>query len=201
MYSSPNIMDFLERVKNIIRDYMEERTTHDYEHTLRVFQTASILAIQENADLELVQISALLHDIGRNIDEPHNETGAEKAREILEELQYPKERIKQIEKIVLYHSFSSKDKLATLEEKIIWDADKLDGLGAIGISRAFYMRGEKSYPFNDFSWFKEDTTLRYTSLNTESAKKVAKQRYDYMKNYFAILRKELESTDILNILN
>ena len=84
MYSSFNIMDFLERVKNIIRDYMEESTTHDYEHTLRVFQTASILAIQENADLELVQISALLHDIGRSIDEPHNETGAEKAREIVE---------------------------------------------------------------------------------------------------------------------
>ncbi len=119
----PNIMDFLERVKNIIRDYMDESTTHDYEHTLRVFQTASIFAIQENADLELVQISALLHDIGRSIGEPHNETGAEKAREILEELQYPKEQIKQIEKIVLYHSLSSKDKLATLEEKIIWDAD------------------------------------------------------------------------------
>lgn len=194
-------MDFLERIKGIIRDYMEKRTTHDYEHTLRVFQTASIIAIQENADLELVQVSALLHDIGRIIDEPHNETGSEKARELLEALHYPKDRITQIEKIVLYHTFSSKDQLTTLEEKIIWDADKLDGLGAIGISRAFYMRGENNFPFNDFSWFKEDTTLRYTLLNTESAKKVAKQRYNYMKEYFSILRKEIESTDILNILN
>ena len=180
---------------------MEERTTHDYEHTLRVFQTASIFAIQENADLELVQISALLHDIGRSIGEPHNETGAEKAREILETLHYPKEKIEQIEKIVLYHTFSSKDQLTTLEEKIIWDADKLDGLGAIGISRAFYMRGEKSYPFNDFSWFEKDTPRRLTLLNTESAKKVAKQRYDYMKDFFSMLRKELESTDIINSLS
>ena len=67
--------------------------------------------------------------------------------------------------------------------------------------KAYTSNIQNNFPFNAFSWLKEDTTLRYTLLNTESAKKVAKQRYNYMKEYFSILRKEIESTDILNILN
>lgn len=131
-------MELLNQIKDITKDYMSENTTNDYEHALRVFQTATIFALKENVDMELIQVSALLHNIGRIIGEPHNETGAEKAREILEELNYPKLRIEKIERIIRYHTFSSKKKLETLEEKIIWDADKLDGLGAIGISRVAY---------------------------------------------------------------
>ena len=61
-------------------------TAHSYEHVNRVFKVATFLAKKEKADLELVQIGSLLHDIGRVVGEPHNETGAKLASKILTEI-------------------------------------------------------------------------------------------------------------------
>jgi len=178
---------------------MVERV-HSYEHVQRVFQIAIMLAEKEKADLELVQIAALLHDLGEVIGEPHNETGAKKAKEILRELDYPKERCEKVERIIRYHNFANRDKLESLEEKIVWDADKIEGLGATGISRAFHWRGEAGLPLYDLSWFWEQATPRYDLLNTSSAKKLARHRYDYMMKFVSILKEELSLTDLKNAL-
>ena len=64
-------------------------TAHSYEHVNRVVKIATFLAEKEKANLELVQIGALLHDIGWAVGKPHNETGAELASKILKEINYP----------------------------------------------------------------------------------------------------------------
>jgi len=170
---------------------------HSYAHVDRVTKIAAILAEKEKADQELVQTAALLHDIGRAVGEPHNETGAKLAREILEEqsTNYPKERIEKIVKIILLHPLAFRDKLETLEEKIVWDADKIDLLGLIGIARVFHWMGKK--PFETAS----DTCLRelkpiYNLLNTPYAKKIAKQRHRRTIASLSALEKELSTEDM-----
>lgn len=98
---------------------MVEGADHDYGHVERVFRIATIIAKEEKADLELVQVGALLHDIGRALGEPHGEIGAERAKDILEKLDYPIERTGRIERIVRYHVFACRNKLQFIEEKIV----------------------------------------------------------------------------------
>lgn len=115
------------KLEEIVKETMSvlDGTAHSYAHVDRVTKIAAILAEKEKADQELVQTAALLHDIGYAVGEPHNETGAKLAREILEqETNYPKERIEKIVKIILLHPVAFRDKLETLEEKIVWDKAK-----------------------------------------------------------------------------
>lgn len=67
-------------------------TVHSFEHVERVFKIATFLAEEEKADVELVQVGALLHDIGWIIGKPHNENGAKLASEILKEINYPEDK-------------------------------------------------------------------------------------------------------------
>jgi len=185
-------MSIVESVKNIVRESMIASTTHDWEHIERVYILATKIAEKEEADLELVQLGALLHDIGRIVREPHNVTGKAKAREILEGLSYDSKRIDLIENIIENHNLGNWHKLGSMEEKIVWDADKLDGIGAIGVARAFFMGGETGLPFHDFTWFEDDTMLRYSRLNTSAAKEIGKERIEYMSRFFERLNKEIQ---------
>jgi uncharacterized protein len=135
--------------EELLREAMEKMdatTTHDPHHTERVYRLATHMALREGADLELVQVAAALHDIGRSYGEPHAEVGAGKAAEILRLRGYPEERIESVRQIILKHSFSGRERPKTLEERIIWDADKIDGFGAIGIARSFHSRARNGNP-------------------------------------------------------
>lgn len=180
-----------DEILEIIKDSMDGTTTHDYQHTLRVYKLSEQIAIEEKADVELVRVGALLHDIGRSIGEPHTETGAIKAREILESFDYPRALIPLVEGIIRKHGTREADQTRTLEEQIIWDADKIDGFGAIGLARAFHMRGENRMIFHDFNWFHEITELQYNAIGTPSARRIAKQRFQFMEVFFDTLFHEI----------
>jgi len=182
--------------EELLREAMEKMdatTTHDPQHTERVYRIATHIALMEGADLELVQVAAALHDIGRSYGEPHAEVGAGKAAEILRLRGYPEERIESVRQIILKHSFSGRERPKTLEERIIWDADKIDGLGAIGIARAFHMQGEKRKPFHDFAWFDQITRLQYEALSTRTGKEIAMERFRFMEAFFRRLNDEIEA--------
>ena len=110
-----------------------------------------MIAEKEGADVELCPVGALLHDIGRVIGEPHNLTGRGMAKVLLRGMSYPSKKIDYVMRIIEYHGLGGLDKLESIEEKVVWDADKLDGIGAIGIARAFHMRGESGLTFHDFT--------------------------------------------------
>ena len=170
-------------------------TAHSYAHVDRVFRTATFLAKQEKADVELVQVGAILHDIGRALGQPHNETGARLAEEMLRQIAYPQDRAKKVAKIILYHPLEFRDKLETLEEKIVWDADKIDLLGAMGIARAFHWGGRRDFDTVVEYCFEEGLRI-YERLNTQTAKRIAAKRHVRTKTFLSALKEEASLKDL-----
>lgn len=138
---------------------------------------------------------ALLHDIGWALGQPHNETGAKPTREILTEVNYSQEKIGKIVGIVLHHPLDLQDKLETLEEKIVWDADKIDLLGAVGFARGFHWMGKKSFEAAVKLAFEVFTPI-YGMLNTSTAREIAQKRYNETMSLLSALKEELSLQDL-----
>jgi len=187
----------VENLESIARKRMTvvEDTVHSFEHVERIFKTATFLAEEEKADIELVQIGALLHDLGWTVGTPHHETGAKVADKILKELGYPEERRDKVVKIVLHHHLDLRDKLETLEERIVWDADKIDILGILGIVRAFHLLGSSPFTSVVKEAFKKLTAI-YPLLNTQTAKTIAEKRHRETMDLLNKLREELSLEDL-----
>jgi uncharacterized protein len=117
---------------------------HDFEHVRRVTNMAERIARAEGADVEIVRVAALLHDIG--LDEGragHEASAAKRARDILREHGYDRPFIAAVAHAIEAHRFRSGPAPATLEAQVLFDADKLDSIGAIGIARAFAFGGHR----------------------------------------------------------
>jgi len=187
----------VENLESIVEEKMAvmKESVHSFEHVKRVFKIATFLAEKEKADVELVQIGALLHDIGWAMGELHHETGAESASEILKEINYSLERIEKIVRIVSCHPLDFRDKLETIEEKIVWDADKIDLLGVIGVVRAFHWLGNAPFDSVVERCFRELKTI-YPLLNTKTAKKIAKRRHNETLTLLVALERELSLEDL-----
>jgi uncharacterized protein len=143
-----------------------------------------------------VQKAALLHDIGYTVGEPHNETGAKLARAILgQSANVHKPEIEKTVKIILRHPIAYRDKLETLEEKIVWDADKIDLLGVIGIARVFHWMGKKPFETTVNVCFEQLKPI-YDQLNTPTARKIAKQRQRRTIISLSALKEELSTNDL-----
>jgi uncharacterized protein len=122
-------------------------SAHDFDHVLRVAAMADRIAQAEGADQAVVQAAALLHDIG--LDEGragHETSAANRAREILSAQGYDAAFCSSVAHAIEAHRFRSGPAPQTLEAKVLFDADKLDAIGAIGVARAFAFgahRGQK----------------------------------------------------------
>lgn len=121
--------------------YRDADPIHDFDHVLRVYRTAERLALSEGADLEIVRAAALLHDAqgsAPGVEERanHHQQSAAFARRELEAEGWPAERIEAVLHCIRAHRFRDRSEPPdTLEAKILFDADKLDVLGAIGAAR------------------------------------------------------------------
>jgi uncharacterized protein len=187
----------VKKLKIIVNNRMSvlEGTAHSYQHVDRVLRIATFLARKEAANVELVQIGTLLHDIGWTLGQPHSETGAKLASEILKEIGYPQEESEKIVRIILRHCLDFKDKLETLEEKVVWDADKIDLLGAVGIARAFHWGGRKPFETVVKYCFEEGIPI-YSMLNTATAKMIAMKRHRRTVAFLSALEEELSLKDL-----
>jgi uncharacterized protein len=123
--------------------YQGHESSHDFDHVLRVLALAERIARAEGGDLEVVRAAALLHDIGRAEEEAtggdHAAIGAARAREIL--AGHPPEKVEAVAAAIASHRFRSGPPPATPEARALFDADKLDAMGAIGVARAFARAG------------------------------------------------------------
>jgi len=107
-----------------------------FEHCFRCSIWAKRIALAEGADVELTEISALFHDIGKSVSKPgqnHGQVGAKICDEYLASIGYDDERRARVVSIVRYHSRLAQKKTASLEGKIVSDADLLDEVGAITV--------------------------------------------------------------------
>ncbi|HJW83207.1 MAG TPA: HD domain-containing protein [Anaerolineae bacterium] len=114
---------------------------HDFDHVLRVTALAERIARAEGADVEIVRAAALLHDLARGdrSERDHAEAAARQTRAILES--HPPDRVEAVARAIEQHRFRSGPAPDTLEARCLFDADKLDSIGATGVARAFAYSG------------------------------------------------------------
>lgn len=125
---------------------------HDFDHTLRVLRNAEKLAAEmPEADLQIIRLAALLHDISRPEDMSakgkicHACKGAELCASEMKKYDFPQAMIEKVCACIKSHRFRGNGPSPqSLEEKIIYDADKLDSIGAVGIGRAFHFAGREN---------------------------------------------------------
>ena len=183
---------------------------HDWFHIERVYKNALLIADGEECDLTVVKLGALLHDIADSKFHDGDESvGPKTARTFLESQNAPEDIIKHVIAIIENISFKGgnfEKEFHSKELEIVQDADRLDALGAIGIARAFNYGGFKNRTiFNpnvqpNLNMNKEEyknsngTTLNHfyekllllkDKMNTETGKKIALERHNYMQNFLS----------------
>ncbi|CAB50613.1 HD domain-containing protein [Pyrococcus abyssi] len=169
--------------------------SHGFSHTLRVLALSLCIGAREGGNLEVIALSAILHDIARPLEDmgtikDHAKVGAEIARKFLETFKYGK--IDEVCHAIEAHRFSGKTRPRTLEAKILSDADKLDALGAIGIARVFMYSGEKGRSIQDSIKHFEEKILRLKDMMyTKTAKEIAERRYRIVEEFIKELKREI----------
>lgn len=198
----------IECAQTYVRNKFEnEYSGHDYFHTLRVFKMASRIAECEGANLEIVQLAALLHDVDDRKISPETYESQGNAREFLLSNGIDENTVELVCRIIREISFGTSNSApSTLEGQCVQDADRLDAIGAIGIARAFAYGGNKNrhmyHPdikpklnMTKEEYVKSESTtinhfyeklFKLTSLmNTKTAIHIAKAREAYMKDFVA----------------
>ena len=121
--------------------YSPNDPVHGFDHVLRVLTVAERLAKELGADIEIVRAAALLHDASGAAPGPgssrgaHEQASADFARRELEQEGWPKARVEAVEHCIRAHRYRGREAPGTLEARILFDADKLDVLGAFGVAR------------------------------------------------------------------
>ncbi len=206
--------------------YSSTDPVHGFPHVLRVLNAAENLGRILGADLEIIRAAVLLHDAcdahPSESDERYNHemAAADFASEVLVAEGWPPERIKAVQHCIRSHRYRSKEEPETLEAKILFDADKLDVVGAFGIARtvgyavqagqpiyfppspAFLdtgeaVEGEPHSAYHEF-WFK----LRRVpeAMKTKPGRRLAENRAQIMRAFFDALAVEASGEDILSVL-
>ena len=139
----------------LIEQYMLSCMTdsaHDRDHVYRVLYTALEIAREEKSvDMEVLCCACLLHDIGRqeqfrNSSLDHASVGADKAKRFLLAQKFPEDFAQRVHDCIFTHRFRSDRPPQSIEAKILFDADKLDVSGAVGIARTLLYNGEEGEP-------------------------------------------------------
>jgi len=192
-----------------------EGSGHDWWHIYRVWNNALYIGKREKADMFVVQLAALLHDISDwKFNNGDDTVGPKLAREWLEKQKVEEEIISHVCEIIKDLSFKGagvKSQMPTIEGMIVQDSDRLDAIGAIGIARTFAYGGHKNnemynpnikpalhtsfeqYKNNSSSTinhFYEKLLLLKDLMNTETAKKIAEKRHKYMEKFLDEFYKE-----------
>ena len=189
--------------------YTDSDPVHDFEHVLRVYRMAERLGEAEGADLDIVRAAALLHDAegatpGHESRVDHHHASAEFAAQVLAAEGWDAERIAAVQHCIRGHRYRGTETPQTLEAKILFDADKLDVLGAIGVARVIgyaTLAGMPWYepPSNQFletgreiegeahsAYHEHLFKLRkvHDRMFTASARAIAEERLKYLDEYF-----------------
>ena len=149
-------MDVFSQIEEVARKhFLIAKGSHDWQHIKRVHDLCMIIGKKENADLEILRYAAVLHDIGRDHQDTlhgsvsHAEHGSIIARKLLEKYRIDHEKTDKIVHCVESHSFRGKKQPQSKEAEILFDADKLDSIGAVGVGRAFLFAGEIGATLHD----------------------------------------------------
>ena len=195
----------IESIKQDIKElYKDESSGHDYDHSMRVFNNSLLISKDMKCDVFVIGVASLLHDV----DDPKifHTINYENAKKIMEKYSLDIEVIKKVIDIIDCVSFKGGNfkKPRTIEGEVVQDADRLDAIGAIGIARAFTYGGYHQRKMYDPEILPRDkmsieeyrssngTTINHfyekllkleNTMNTESAKEIAKVRTEFLNEY------------------
>ena len=195
--------------------YSQSDTVHDFDHVLRVLASTERIGPAEDARMEIVRAATMLHDIGRSqadaqgID--HAAYAARQAANILAD--QPVSMVEAVIHAIAAHRFRSQPSPQTVEARVLFDADKLDAIGAIGVARAYAYGGAHGQrlwaPPEDIEldrWLREgDDPDSHTPVHefivklsrikdmlyTETGRAVAQERHTFMLTYVEQLNAEV----------
>jgi uncharacterized protein len=184
----------INKAMNFARDiFAGDASGHDFDHTLRVFHIATRLAQEEGADLQTVQLAALLHDVDDRKLSPETYEGKLRAVAFLQENGVGKEQIEMITDIISRISFSAHmAPPESIEGKCVQDADRLDAMGAIGIARTFAFGGSRGRRLHDperidanasIQHFYDKLLLLKEGMHTATGRRLAGERDTYMRRF------------------
>jgi uncharacterized protein len=189
--------------------------SHDWEHTLRVLRLCRRIGPAEGADMLVLEAAALLHDIGRPIQDAadgsvcHAIEGAAMAGRIVAVLPLTAARKENIIHCVRAHRFRDGHIPESVEAKVLFDADKLDAIGAVGVARAYLFAGELGAclhnphlaPEQAEPYSRNDTGHREFSVKlskiidrmlTAEGRRIAQDRHAFMVDFFKRFVEEFE---------
>ncbi len=197
-----------EIAKDVRRKLEGEGSGHDWWHIVRVWNMAKHIGAIEGADMFVVELTALLHDIADwKFHEGDETIGPKEARKILEKNSVSAHVVKHVCDIIggiSYKGAGVKTEMQTLEGRVVQDSDRVDAIGAIGVARAFAYGGHKNRPMYDpdrksslhqskeeyfksgsptINHFYEKLLLLKDRMNTTTAQKIAEDRHEYMEKY------------------
>jgi uncharacterized protein len=194
---------------------------HDHHHTMRVNRLARYIADKEGADIFVVDLASLLHDIADyKFHDGDEDIGANTAYAFLQELDVEEHICRHVKEIVHGVSFKGADAKQielSIEGKIVQDADRLDAIGAVGIGRAFAYGGHAKRPMYDpddkslnlskedymkkkshtINHFYEKLLLLKDRLNTDTARQIAEQRHQFTEAFVQQFLDEWDGKDYL----
>jgi len=206
----------LNQVKEAARRCLQaDPGSHGWDHAERVRRLCQHIGEAEGADLQVLELAACLHDICRAEEKAsggvlcHARLGAERACRLLHEFGYDPETVQRVSECIASHRFrGSGVGPATLEARVLFDADKLDAIGAVGIGRAFVFAAEVGARLHNpeidvlktSAYSREDTAYREFSVKlrkvkdqmlTATGRKLAERRHDFMLAFFERLTREV----------
>jgi len=191
------------------------RGSHDWDHTRRVLRLCLRIGRREKANLHVLRLAALLHDVGREAEDKsrgrvcHGRAGASLSRDILLRHGLDAQFVRDVVHCIRTHRFRKRAVPKTLEAKILFDADKLDSIGAVGIGRAFLFAGEVGARLHDKHidvrktrpYSEDDTAYREylvklrkigSRIFTAEGRRLAAGRHAFMAGFFSRLNKETD---------
>lgn len=216
------------RVEALQKKMTEELSCsgHSIDHVKRVYHLCCRIAQgEENVDMDVLEAAAMLHDIARERESndqsgetDHAILGAALSMSILRAHGYPKGQIEQIQHCIETHRFRSGHEPRTIEAKILFDADKLDAIGAVGIARTFMLAGQFGQPILSDDLAARDNKMGNAVTNgrlkdvskhtpfmeyevklkkiperlyTNTGKQIAEERMSIMDTFFTRLKQEI----------
>lgn len=210
----------LEQTAEYVRTIMAyDSSGHDWWHVWRVCHTARRISRIEKADLFVVELAALLHDLDDWKLSDISSNMPQKAAEYMRSLFVDREIVAHVCEIIQDLSFKGKGvetPMRTIEGKVVQDADRLDAIGAIGIARAFSFGGAKGREMYNpdilpqehatFEAYKSSngTTINHfyekllhlrDRFNTNAAREIAEGRHQFLEQYLARFLAEWEGKD------
>ena len=180
------------KIYRFASEMLKGGTFADLSHSLRVWKLCEQIGKTENADLEVLYAAALLHDIAvpKYGVSCHYERGAQLAEEFLSQIGFPKEKVSRVISAIRAHSRYGGPEPSALEEKILYDADLLDCIGAVGIIRA--VQRTPATPEEYPSIIEKQLENAEKGLQTQTAKKIAAEKIAFTRSFINQLKKELE---------